>query len=114
MGHVGYSGQKWLIQGQNFWCGTVLGANSGVGEFFPKLLVGANLRFACVAVRSKSATSFPGEIFVMGVLWVKIVWLYTSETLASFADQVSCSSGLGRAISNSTGGLGHFWAKLLP
>jgi hypothetical protein len=28
MGHVGYSGQKWLIQGQNFWCGTVLGANS--------------------------------------------------------------------------------------
>ena len=58
------------------------------------------------------STSVPGEIFVMGVLWVKIVWLYTSETLASFADQVSCSSGLGWAIWNSTGGLGHFWVKL--
>ena len=69
MGHVGYSGQKWLIQGQNFWCGTVLGANSGVGEFCPKFLVWADLWFACVAVRSKNSF-FRLHFLVKILLWV--------------------------------------------
>ena len=53
MGHVGYFGQKWLTLGQNFWCGTFLGANSGVAEFWPKILVRGSLGCACLAVQGK-------------------------------------------------------------
>ena len=109
--------------GQNFWCGTFLGANSGVAEFWPKILGGAILGVACLAVQGqkKSLAPLPGEILAWDILWVKIVWLYTFETLTSacahwFGDRVRMFQwawGFGWAIWVPTGGWGDFWARIL-